>query len=67
MIQMATFSIWKNMEALKKFAYQSEAHKVAIQKTRELDWYSEEMFCRFQPYQSLGTWEGKNPLSNLNQ
>ena len=66
-IQMATFSIWKNMEALKKFAYQSEAHKVAIQKTRELDWYSEEMFCRFQPYQSLGTWEGKNPLSNLNQ
>ena len=64
-IQMATFSIWKNMEALKKFAYESEAHRVAIQKTRELDWYSEEMFCRFQPYKSIGTWGGENPLSNL--
>ncbi len=64
-LQMATFSIWKNMEALKKFAYQSEAHRVAIQKTRELDWYSEEMFCRFQPYKSIGTWGGENPLSNL--
>jgi heme-degrading monooxygenase HmoA len=64
-IQMATFSVWKNMEALKKFAYESEAHRVAIQKTRELDWYSEEMFCRFQPFKSVGNWEGKNPLENL--
>jgi heme-degrading monooxygenase HmoA len=66
-IQMATFSVWKNMDALKKFAYESEAHRVAIQKTRELDWYSEEMFCRFQPYKSVGTWEGKNPLESLPQ
>lgn len=64
-VQMATFSIWKNMDALKKFAYESEAHRVAIQKTKELNWYSEEMFCRFQPYKSLGTWEGKSPLENL--
>lgn len=64
-VQMATFSIWENMEALKKFAYESEEHLVAIQKTRELNWYSEEMFCRFQPYKSIGTWGGKNPLANL--
>lgn len=64
-VQMATFSIWKNMDALKKFAYQSEAHRVAIQKTKELNWYSEEMFCRFQPYKSLGTWQGKSLLENL--
>ncbi|MFK7771912.1 MAG: DUF3291 domain-containing protein [Saprospiraceae bacterium] len=66
-VQMATFSIWKNIDALKKFAYESKAHRVAIQKTRELDWYSEEMFCRFQPYKSQGTWNGKNPLDNLLQ
>jgi quinol monooxygenase YgiN len=56
LIQMATFSLWSDFEALKKFAYQSEEHRVAIEKTKKLDWYSEEMFVRFQPYKSLGTW-----------
>ena len=61
-IQMATFSIWRDKKALKKFAYESVEHRVAIQKTKELDWYSEEMFCRFQPFKSVGTWGGVNPL-----
>lgn len=58
LVQMATFSIWENMEAVKNFAYKSKEHQVAIQKTRELNWYKEEMFVRFQPYRSLGTWGG---------
>ena len=61
-IQMATFSIWKDKASLMNFAYKSREHDVAIQKTRELDWYSEEMFTRFQPYKSVGTWGGRNPL-----
>nr|MCU0348581.1 hypothetical protein [Saprospiraceae bacterium] len=42
LVQMATFSLWENMEALKNFAYNSPEHQVAIQKTRQLDWYKEQ-------------------------
>lgn len=65
MIQMATFSIWESIDALKKFAYHSPEHKVAIKKTREMDWYSEEMFIRFQPYRSKGSWGGKETLADF--
>jgi heme-degrading monooxygenase HmoA len=56
LMQMATFSLWENMEALKNYAYNSPEHQVAIQKTRQLDWYKEEMFVRFQPYKFEGEW-----------
>lgn len=63
LIQMATFSIWENINALKNFAYNSPEHKEAIRKTKKIDWYKEEMFVRFQPYKSVGTWDGKYLLS----
>lgn len=61
-LQMATFSIWDSVEGLNNFAYKSREHQKAIKLTRELDWYSEELFSRFQPYKTEGTWEGKNLL-----
>ncbi len=64
-LQMATFSVWKNAEALQAFAYQSQGHKKAIQKTRELNWFKEDLFSRFQPYLSVGTWGGKQLLPEL--
>ncbi|MFD0798295.1 DUF3291 domain-containing protein [Maribacter chungangensis] len=57
-LQMATFSLWKDTESLMDFAYKSRAHTNAIKKTRTLDWYSEELFSRFEPYRTLGTWDG---------
>ncbi len=62
LVQMATFSIWKDEEALKAYAYEHPQHREAIKMTRELNWYTEEMFARFRPYRSEGTWEGKDPL-----
>ncbi|MCC7464946.1 MAG: hypothetical protein IT261_01675 [Saprospiraceae bacterium] len=62
LLQMATFSVWENEAALHQFAYQSPEHIGAIQRTRQLNWYKEEMFARFQPFRSLGTWGGRNPL-----
>lgn len=56
--QMATFSLWNSMEDVRKFAYNSKEHKQAIKMTRELDWYSEELFARFQPYNMIGEWNG---------
>jgi len=42
-----TFSHWRSQEALRTFAYQSEAHKRAIAQTAERHWYKEELFARF--------------------
>ncbi len=61
-VQMATFSLWENFDAVKQFAYKSKEHKEAIKKTRENEWYKEELFSRFQPYESEGTWEGRDLL-----
>ena len=47
-IEQATFSIWKNEEAMKSFAYRDEDHKKVIELTRKRNWYGEEMFARFQ-------------------
>ncbi len=58
-VQMATFSLWKDFEFVKQFAYQSKQHQEAIRRTRQNNWYAEELFARFQPYKSTGTWEGK--------
>jgi spheroidene monooxygenase len=47
-VEMATFSLWDSVENLNTYAYQSHEHIKAIQKTRALDWYSEELFSRFR-------------------
>ena len=54
--QMATFSLWDNANALKKFAYRSQNHRHAVQQAQALQWYKEEMFTRFQPYKIKGSW-----------
>lgn len=63
--QMATLSVWKGKKYLDAFAYQNKPHVGAIRNTRDLKWYKEELFSRFQPFKSIGTWGGKNPLPEL--
>lgn len=53
-INMATFSIWSNENALNEFAYESREHHKAIRMTRELGWYKEELFSRFVISQTEG-------------
>lgn len=65
--QMATFSLWKDKESLMEFAYTSKEHQSAIKQTRELQWYKEELFSRFQPYRSIGIWNGIQQLPELSQ
>ena len=63
-LQMATFSLWRKEEAVKAFAYHSKEHSKAIKLTRELGWYKEEMFVRFRPFRSVGSWYGVDPLAS---
>jgi len=53
---MATFSLWENLDSVKQFAYKSAEHAKAVRMTRELNWYSEELFARFSVYRSIGNW-----------
>ena len=62
LVQMATFSLWKDLESVKQFAYKNHHHREAIRKTRQYDWYKEELFARFHPYKMRGTWQGKHLL-----
>lgn len=61
--RLATFSLWESMAHLREFAYRMPRHQQVIQETRDGDWYSEELFARFEPYGSSGRWNGRNPLA----
>ena len=50
----ATFSLWKSGRDMMAYAYQNEKHAAMVKKTRELGWYSEELFSRFHPFDVRG-------------
>lgn len=61
-LRQATFSIWENVDAVKAFAYRKKEHADVIKKTRQRDWYSEELFARFEIIKSTGTLGGSDPI-----
>lgn len=61
-VRQATFSVWESAEAMKQFAYKDPLHQEVMRRTRAENWYSEELFARFKPISSSGSWNGKNPL-----
>lgn len=54
LLMQATYSLWENAEAMMQYAYQNPKHAEMVKKTRELGWYSEELFARFQPFYQEG-------------
>ena len=62
--RQATFSIWESMDTMKAFAYGSKEHGEVIKKTRQQNWYTEELFARFRILCSEGTLNGNNPIGD---
>lgn len=62
-VEQATFSIWKSIEEMEKFAHrENEFHMDAIRVTRKQNGFREEMYARFQVLACNGSILGKNPL-----
>lgn len=62
LIRQATFSVWESAEAMKGYAYRHPLHQEVMRRTRAENWYSEELFARFKPIGSQGTWNGVDPM-----
>lgn len=53
LIQQASISIWKNIDAMNKFAYEDTTHIEIMKLTRKYKWYKEELFARFQIFHEI--------------
>lgn len=47
LLEQATLSVWDSQALMQDFAYRQKEHREVVQKTRQLNWYSEELFARF--------------------
>lgn len=55
----ATFSIWEDAESMKNYAYKTFDHADVIKLTRSREWYSEELFARFEILEIKGSLNGQ--------
>lgn len=63
--RLGTFSLWDSLHAARTFAAHNTAHHDVVARTRSERWFGEQLFVRFEPYASTGTWNGRDPLAEV--
>lgn len=66
LLHQVTFSVWPDEGSMAAFARRGP-HAEAIRAVRDEGWFNEELYARFRICGTSGTWEGRRPLSRLQQ
>ena len=62
-IMQVTFSVWESEESMAAFAHKENGmHYEAIKTTRKMNGFREELYARFQPLETRGSWKGMDPV-----
>ncbi len=65
-IMQVTFSVWDSEESMHAFAHNENGmHYEAIETTRRKKGFREELYARFQPLETRGSWFGKDPVGEI--
>lgn len=64
---VCTFSLWRDTDALKDYAYGASGpgHVAAVRAQSDKPFHHQSAFVRFRPYAADGHWDGTNPLEGL--
>lgn len=64
LFRQATFSVWDDQAAMDAYA-RTGAHLAAIRAAAEGGFFSESLFCRFEPVSATGSWHGRSAAEIL--
>lgn len=63
LLHQVTFSVWPNAASMDSFARKDGPHAQAIRAVRTGDWFSEELYARFDVLGTLGAWGDADPVA----
>jgi len=58
LLHQVTFSVWPDLAAMARFAHAPGPHASAVAQVRAGDWFTEELYARFQVLDTIGHWSG---------
>lgn len=61
--RLGTFSVWRSGADADRFVRDMPVHRDVVRRARTEGWYGEELFARFVPIDSWGSWRGADPLA----